>query len=67
MNVYVQEDEMCQVFSSKETSKHCYIDYKIFNNKEIIIRENHDGNWNLLRGKKILEELLQKFRPSKIV
>ena len=64
MNVYVQEDEMC--LSSKETLKHCYVDYKIFNNKEIIIRVNHDGNWKLLGGKKILEELLQNFRFSKI-
>ena len=44
MNVYSQENKICQLFSSKEALKHCHIDYETFNNKDMIIIVNDDGN-----------------------
>ena len=54
MNFYERKIEMCKLFSLKETLHNCYVDHKFVNNKEIIIRVvNHNGTWNLNRGKQI--------------
>ena len=66
MSFYERKIENCKHFSLKETSHNCYIDHEFVNSKEMIVRVNHNGTWNLSKEKQILEKPLTNFKLNKI-